>query len=297
MKNIQFILPNVDLDQVCDLLLEWGVLSASIQNSGNDDSAQNAWFDEPGQPRWEAWENPVVVALVDEETEASSLAGKIRAEFGLELNPSYSEEMVADVDWVRETQKINQPNQITDRLWIIPTGQAPVDPKGANVFLDPGVAFGTGSHPTTRLCLKWLSDNLTSGESVLDYGCGSGILAIAALKLGATSAIGVDIDPQSLKSTEENAQLNDLSIPTYDPEELPDHQKYDILIANILANPLIELMPEFSSLLRPGGRIAVSGIMESQTELIEEKYGRFFSNISAKTEEGWALISGFIEVN
>ncbi len=292
MKNVQFILPNVDLDQACDLLIEWGVLSSSIQNLGADDSPQNAWFDEPGELRWEAWEAPIVVAMISDDTDGSILANQLKTEFNLSTLPPFKESKIKDVDWVRETQKINKPNQITDRLWIIPTDQPPVDQNAANVFLDPGVAFGSGTHPTTHLCLEWLSENMMGGESVLDFGCGSGILAIAALKLGAKSAVGVDIDPVCLNSTFENGKANDVSISTYAPKDLPQAEQFDMIIANILANPLIELMSEFQSRLKEGGHIVISGMMASQTELITENYMKVFSDITTKFEDGWALISG-----
>ncbi|MBT3479188.1 MAG: 50S ribosomal protein L11 methyltransferase [Candidatus Marinimicrobia bacterium] len=291
-KNIVFSLHNLDLDAVCDFLMDSGVLSTSINNLGKDDSPNKTWFDEPGQPRWEVWEEPVVVALVESNKEAVILAQLIQSEFELSTLPKYSEESIADINWVRETQKINKPNKITDRLWIIPTGQSPIDKNAANIFLDPGVAFGTGNHATTKLCLEWLSENIQGGESVLDFGCGSGILAIAAIKLGAESAIGVDIDSQALKSTNENANLNGISIPTYHPDELQNNQKYDILIANILANPLVELLPKFNSLLHPNGRIAVSGIMESQLAKIIQKYKDGFSDLYHLKKDGWGLISG-----
>ena len=275
-KNIVFSLHHLDLDAVCDFLMDSGVLSTSINNLGDNDSPNNSWFDEPGQPRWEAWESPVVTALVETNKDANNLAKLIQSEFGLETLPKYSEKSIANINWVRETQKINKPNKITDQLWIIPTGQSPLDKKSANIFLDPGVAFGTGTHPTTILCLEWLSENIIGDESVLDFGCGSGILGIAAIKLGAESAIGIDIDSQALKSTEENAISNNISIPTSHPDELLNNKKYDILIANILANPLLELLPKFNALLRPGGRIAVSGIMDSQLALIMQKYEEIF---------------------
>ena len=272
--------------------MDSGVLSTSIKNLGNDDSPDKAWFDEPGQPRWEVWEDSVVVALVESNKEAVTIAQLIQSKFKLSTRPKYSEESIPDINWVRETQKINKPNKITDRLWIIPTGQSPINKNAANVLLDPGIAFGTGNHATTNLCLEWLSKNIQGGESVLDFGCGSGILAIAAIKLGAESAVGIDIDSQALKSTEENAKYNGISIPTYHSDEFSNNREYDILIANILANPLVELLPIFNSLIRPGGRIAVSGIMESQLAIIIQKYEDGFSDLYHLKKDGWGLISG-----
>lgn len=274
--------------------MAYGVLSTSIQNLGNDDSPQKAWFDEPGERRWEAWEAPVVVAMVNQDIESIQIAQHLQSVFSLSSPPQYTEEMLSDVDWVRETQKINQPNQISDRLWIIPTGHTSIDESVANIYVDPGIAFGSGTHPTTHLCLEWLSEHIQGGESVLDYGCGSGILAIAAIKLGAEIAMGVDIDPVCLTSTNDNGKYNQVSIPTYLPENLPQKQEFDIVIANILANPLIDLMPIFQSLLIANGQIVISGMMESQADKIIDAYKNHFSDLTLKTKSGWALISGVL---
>ncbi len=273
-------------------MLEWGVLSASIQNLEEDDSPDKTWFDEPGEPRWEAWDKPVIVALIPKNVDGESLATFLQNEFNLPSLPQFQESFIKDVDWVKETHKIDQPNKITDLLWVIPTGQSPVDAHATNIFLDPGVSFGSGTHPTTHLCLEWLSNNIKGGESVLDFGCGSGILAIGALNLGAKSARGVDIDPACLNSTRENGKTNGVSIETYLPADLPQDQQFDIIIANILANTLVELLPTFLSKLNPEGHIVVSGFMASQVKKILNAYSNSFTNLMEQTKSDWALISG-----
>ena len=181
---------------------------------------------------------------------------------------------------------VDEPGEKRWEAWANPNNNV------ANVFIDPGSAFGTGTHSTTKLCLKWLSENIKGGESILDFGCGSGILSIAAIKLGCSSSIAVDIDPAALKVTKQNSLINNLSIPTYLPDKLPKN-KYDILIANILSKPLIELLPKFQSLLKPGGYIAVSGILKSQIQNVKNLYNSYFNIIECKIEEEWGLISGY----
>lgn len=292
MKNIIFTIPKIDLDLAGELLLAWGVLAVTIQNSARNNSPENNWFDEPEEKRWDAWEEPVIIIMVDTNIKAKFFAKKLKLAFNLSTLPKFFEEKIKEINWTKETQKLNRPNKISERLWILPSNESPVERNVTNVFLNPGSAFGTGSHPTTRLCLEWLSKNIKGGESLLDYGCGSGILAIAGKKLGCSSSIGVDIDPNALNVTKNNSLINNLSISVYLPEELSNTKKFDIIIANILYKPLIELLPRFKSSLKPGGFIAVSGILESQIKIIKESYSNIFTNISLKVNNGWALVSG-----
>ena len=292
MKNIIFTIPKIDLDLAGELLLAWGVLAVTIQNSARNNAPENNWFDEPEEKRWDAWEEPVIIIMVDTNIKAKFFAKKLKLAFNLSTLPKFFEEKIKEINWTKETQKFNRPNKISERLWILPSNESPVERNVTNVFLNPGSAFGTGSHPTTRLCLEWLSKNIKGGESLLDYGCGSGILAIAGKRLGCSSSIGVDIDPNALNVTKNNSLINNLSISVYLPEELSNTKKFDIIIANILYKPLIELLPRFKSSLKPGGFIAVSGILESQIKIIKESYSNIFTNISLKVNNGWALVSG-----
>ena len=192
-----------------------------------------------------------------------------------------------DNDWVRLTQAQFEPIRISQRLWIVPTWHTPSDPGALNITLDPGLAFGTGSHPTTRLCLRWLDANIRGGESVLDYGCGSGILAIAALKLGAASAAGVDVDAQAVQSSRDNAAANRVAAHFFLPDDAP-RQQADIVVANILTNPLKLLAPLLASSARPGGRIVLSGILEEQADDVANLYAQWFDLAPAIVEDGWA---------
>ena len=292
MKNITFLMPKIDLELACDLLLSLGAYSTAIKNSEEEISFRRMWIDEPGEKRWEAWEKPSITIIVDLETSGEFLANKLVKYFNLSSTPNYYEKNIKNLDWVLETQKENIPNKISEKLWILPVGSSQIDCNAANIFLDPGSAFGTGTHPTTKLCLKWLSDNIQGGELVLDFGCGSGILSIASIKLGCSSATAVDIDLHALKVTKENSLINGLSIKTYLPDNLPK-KKFDIIISNILAKPLIELLPKFQSLLKPGGSFVISGILESQIETLKHYYSKYFSFVDSKVEKEWGLISGY----
>ena len=193
---------------------------------------------------------------------------------------------------MRLTQAQFEPIQISARLWIVPTWHVPSDPAAINIVLDPGLAFGTGSHPTTRLCLRWLDDNLRGGESVLDYGCGSGILAIAALKLGAAHAVGIDVDSQAVSASRDNAAANRVgNVQFYQPDNAPQGS-HDLVVANILTNPLRMLAPLLANATRQGGQIVLSGILEEQAQDVMNIYRQWFDLNAPIFEEGWACLSG-----
>ena len=185
------------------------------------------------------------------------------------------------------------PMQFGDRLWICPSWREIPAPEAVNVMLDPGLAFGTGTHPTTSLCLKWLDSQNTKGQSVVDFGCGSGILAVAALKLGASSAIGIDIDPQALQASKENARRNavDHLLSVFLPKDQPQIQA-DFVLANILSGPLLELRDVISDYCKPGGKLVLSGILAEQIPVIEKAYGEFFTLEASQIEGEWARVSG-----
>jgi len=292
MKNITFLMPKIDLELACDLLLSLGAYSTAIKNSEEEISFRRMWIDEPGEKRWEAWEKPTISIIVDLETSGEFLANKLVKYFNLSSTPNYYEKNIKNLDWALETQKENIPNKISEKLWILPVGSSQIDCNAANIFLDPGSAFGTGTHSTTKLCLKWLSDNIQGGELVLDFGCGSGILSIASIKLGCSSATAVDIDLHALKVTKENSLINGLSIKTYLPDNFPK-KKFDIIISNILAKPLIELLPKFQSLLKLRGSLVISGILDSQIETLKHYYSKYFIFVDSKVEKEWGLISGY----
>ena len=196
--------------------------------------------------------------------------------------------------WERIWMEDFTPKQYGKRLWICPSWQSPPDPEAINILLDPGMAFGTGSHATTALCLRWLEQADLRDKAVIDYGCGSGILAIAAARLGADKIHAVDNDPQAIAATVDNSLRNDIllhKITAYLPKALPKLQA-DFLLANILAEPLHELADQFANLVKPKGKIVLSGILEEQTEPLIARYGRWFSLDSPMTEDGWVRLSG-----
>ena len=248
--------------------------------------AQSVWLEAPEQPRNR------LHALFAGDADATAVLGVAAAAAGLQAVPHYSTELVADQDWVRATQAQFAPLCLEQRLWIVPSWHpAPPDPHAAVVRIDPGLAFGTGSHASTRLVLGWLARGAATGAAVLDYGCGSGILAIAAAKLGAVRVDAVDVDPLALATTIDNARVNGVSLGVHGPEQLPPGA-YDVVVANILSQPLIVLEPLLAARTRLGGRVALSGILEAQAGEVAEAYGAHFGARVVAREDGWALVEG-----
>jgi ribosomal protein L11 methyltransferase len=210
---------------------------------------------------------------------------------GLPTVPPFRLETVAEQDWVQLTQSQFEPIRISDRLWIVPSWHQSPDPAALTLVLDPGMAFGTGSHPTTRLCLEWLERTLLAGKSLLDYGCGSGILAIAAARLGAASVLGVDIDPQAVDASRRNAEQNGVDALFLDSAQRLSGQ-FDVLVANILANPLKVLAPAICGHLRPGGALALSGILVDQADELIAIYSPWLPLSVADSRDGWVCLAG-----
>jgi ribosomal protein L11 methyltransferase len=196
-----------------------------------------------------------------------------------------------DEDWIRRSQSQFGPIRVSEKIWIVPSWHEPPDAQAVVVRLDPGLAFGTGSHASTRLVLQSLENTLKTGDRVLDYGCGSGILAIVAAKLGAAEVAAVDIDPQALETTMENARINGVGLYVALPGELPAGT-YDMVLANILAGPLIALEAQLAARTRTGGRILLSGILQSQAAEVAAAYMRHFETSLSEADEGWALVEG-----
>ena len=279
-------------EALSDALLEQGALSVDLLDADADTPDEQAIFGEPGEPPPGVWQHNRVSALFDADKDVAEILSCAAKRIGLDEMPQYSIETLADNDWVRLTQSQFDPIHISDRLWIVPTWHTPTNPDAINIVLDPGLAFGTGSHPTTRLCLRWLDRNLQGGESVLDYGCGSGILAIAALKLGAATAVGVDVDAQAVTASRDNAIANSVGaaqffLPNYAPKG-----KYDLVVANILTNPLRLLAPLLADATRSGGQIVLSGILEAQAQDVMSIYAQWFELNEPVFEDGWSCISG-----
>ena len=276
---------------LADSLLDAGALSASIEDADAGTPDETPQFGEPGSVTTPGWNRSRVIALVESGTDIDELLEACAPLAGLERTPAYSLEEVEEQNWVELTQSQFDPIRISGRLWIVPSWHTAPDPDAIVLVLDPGMAFGTGSHPTTRLCLEWLERNVTEGVSVLDYGCGSGILAIAAARLGARDVLGVDIDPQAVSAAHSNAERNDVSARFADSAREIVGQ-FDIVVANILSNPLKALAPAICSHVRPGGRLALSGILAEQTEDLIAAYAPWIRLIVADTREGWVCLAG-----
>jgi ribosomal protein L11 methyltransferase len=249
-------------------------------------------YGEPGMPTEVVWPQSLITALCDQHADPARLISAACAQVGMKQTPDYRVEAVPEQDWVRRSQSQFEPIRISEKLWIVPSWATAPDADAVNLVLDPGLAFGTGSHPTTRLCLQWLERNIRGGERVLDYGCGSGILAIAALRLGAGAALGVDVDPLALPAARANAQRNQVEARFINTETAPDFQA-DLVVANILANPLILLAPLLAGNTVSGkGRIALSGILEGQSEDVMAAYAPWFTMRIADVDGDWALLEG-----
>ncbi|EEY50189.1 50S ribosomal protein L11 methyltransferase [Vibrio cholerae] len=246
----------------------------------------------PGETR--LWGDTDVVALYEADMDTSLILQQIKASNMLAEGFAHKVELVEDKDWEREWMDNFHPMQFGRRLWICPSWREVPDPQAVNVMLDPGLAFGTGTHPTTALCLEWLDNLDLTGKTVIDFGCGSGILAIAAIKLGAAKVIGIDIDPQALLASKDNAARNGVEdqIEVYLPKDQPEGLVADVVVANILAGPLRELSPIIKGLLKPGGQLAMSGILDTQAESVAEFYRDDLELDPIAEKSEWCRISG-----
>jgi ribosomal protein L11 methyltransferase len=267
-----------------------GAVATELADADAGTPDESAIFAEPGAETG-VWPRCRLVALLPGDAHAAStLATALAASGCAPLEPA-AIDVLEDTDWVRETQRQFAPIRAGERLWIVPTWHQAPDPHAVNIVLDPGAAFGTGSHPTTRLVLAWLEREVHGGETVLDYGCGSGILAIAAMKLGAGRATGVDIDPLALEAARYNASANAVALEVRTAEAAL-WLDADITVANILANPLRMLAPLLASHTRPGGRLALSGILATQSAEVTQAYVPFFDMAPAGEDGDWVCLAG-----
>ena len=278
-------------DALSDALLEQGALSVSMEDASAGTADEAPLYGETGLAAETAWPQSLINALCEQSDDPAQLIAAACARIGLARAPDYRVEQVADEDWVRRSQSQFEPIRISGKLWIVPSWATPPDPGAVNLVLDPGLAFGTGSHPSTRLCLQWLERVIRGGERVLDYGCGSGILAIAAQRFGASAALGVDVDPLALLAAQANAERNRVDARFTDTETAPDFQA-DLVVANILANPLILLAPVLAGHTGEGGRIALSGILEMQAQEVMAAYAPWFVLRVCASDGGWVLLEG-----
>ena len=244
----------------------------------------------PGETK--LWGETLVTGLFDAETDPAPIIAFFQRHFGKQM--PYKVEQLEDKDWVREWMDHFHPMQFGERLWICPSWRDVPDPDAVNVMLDPGLAFGTGTHPTTALCLQWLDGIDLAGKTVVDFGCGSGILAIAALKLGAARVIGIDIDPQAIQASRDNAERNGVAeqLELFLPEDQHKGLQADRLVVDILAGPLRELAALVNERVRPGGLLALSGVLETQAVELEQIYGQWFDMDPTAVREEWCRLSG-----
>ena len=278
-------------EQLCDALLDAGALSACIEDAGASTPDEQPQFGEPGSINTPGWKHSRINALLEKDAEPQAILAAAAKATGLAEIPAFTLETVEEQNWVQLTQSQFDPIRISDRLWIVPSWHEAPNADAINLILDPGMAFGTGSHPTTRLCLEWLERTVQAGETLLDYGCGSGILAIAAAKLGAGVVKGVDIDPQAVEAAQANAERNQVVASFHDNSQAVAGT-YDRVVANILSNPLKMLAPAICALVKVGGGLALSGILEAQAQEIIEIYRPWADLAVADTREGWVCLAG-----
>ena len=281
----------VHAEPYCDALLEAGALSASIEDADAGTDAEKPQFGEPGSIHTPGWDRSQIVALFDPDADIAGIVAAAAAECRLAQVPGYTLAEVVEQNWVQLTQAQFDPIRVSERLWIVPSWHQAPDADAINLVLDPGMAFGTGSHPTTRLCLEWLERSVHGGETLLDYGCGSGILAIAAAKLGAAQVSGVDIDPQAIIAARNNAEANGV-VARFADSAAPLAGEYDLVVANILSNPLRLLAPAICAHVRSGGKLALSGILGEQAEEIIGFYRPWLTLSIADERDGWVCLSG-----
>ena len=277
-----------EVAQIEELLFDLGAISINLSD------AEDEPIYEPLPGHMPLWQTSIVTGMFDTAVDPEQLFQTINESLPAHLQIYLRQTQLDDRDWVQAYREHYFPIQCANKLWIVPGWHQPPDPNAINIILDPGLAFGTGGHPTTALCLSWLAENNLKDMTVIDYGCGSGILAIAALKLGAKRVIGVDIDPQALEASRRNADRNNIAADRfllYLPEQFK-MTTVQLVIANILAGPLVKLSEKLAALVIPGGKILLSGILDQQTDEIQSAYRSFFNLHRSGASEGWVRITG-----
>ena len=293
---LEFDADAADAERWADALLDAGALAIDTTDPHAGSDREVARYGEPNAnptltpTAVELWPVCRLSALFAADADAAAALLRVSAALGAAV-PVHNIAAIADDDWVRKTQQQFQPINAAPGVWIVPSWCEPVDANAVNLRLDPGLAFGTGSHPTTRMCLAWMAKHLRSGETVLDYGCGSGILAIAAAKLGAGSVDGVDVDGHAIAASRDNARRNKVAARFGQPGTFKA-DTYDVVVANILANPLQLLAPLLAACVRIGGRIVLGGILESQAAAVMAAFDRWFTIDVWGSEEGWVALAG-----
>ena len=290
MYELSLLCPEDRVDVLSDALDALDALSVSVEDADAQTPAEQALFGEPGMPPpKDGWQRSRMVALFAQEAAAKEAAVLLGAQDFFEDCQLLGIQTVEDQDWVRLTQSQFAPVEVTPDFWIVPTWHEPPEQARQIIRLDPGLAFGTGTHPTTRMCLRWIAQHGLQGQRVLDYGCGSGILAIGAAKSGATEIDAVDIDEAAVTSTELNAQANEVQLQAGLPDKAQG--QYQTVLANILATPLKVLAPLLCSYVAPGGHLVLAGILERQAEELQAAYAPWVTLEVADAQEGWILMT------
>lgn len=288
--ELVLLVPEAGVEPVSDALVELDALSVSVEDADALTPSEQALFGEPGMPAPKAgWNRSRVVALFPTEAAARETAALLVFQDFFEGCEVLGVQAVAEQDWVRLTQSQFDPVEITPTFWIVPTWHEPPAAAREVIRLDPGLAFGTGTHPTTRMCLRWTAHHGVQGQRVLDYGCGSGILAIGAAKFGAADIVAVDIDPAAVESTRLNASANHVSLQSGLPDQAQG--QFDIVLANILATPLKVLAPLLCDHVRAGGRLVLAGILSRQADELKEAYAPWIALTVSDEEDGWILMT------
>jgi ribosomal protein L11 methyltransferase len=288
--ELVLLVPETGVEPVSDALVALDALSVSVEDADAMTPSEQALFGEPGMPAPKAgWNRSRVVALFPTEADARESAELLVPQDFFEGCEVLGVQAVVEQDWVRLTQSQFDPVEITPTFWIVPTWHEPPAAARELIRLDPGLAFGTGTHPTTRMCLRWTAQQGVQGQRVLDYGCGSGILAIGAAKFGAAEIVAVDIDPAAVESTRLNASANHVSLSA----GLPDQAQgtFDTVLANILASPLKVLAPLLCGHVRTGGHLVLAGILSRQADELKEAYAPWVSLSVSDEEDGWILMT------
>ena len=297
MRELVLLCPGELAESLSDALLEAGALSVSVEDADSDTEDEQPLFGEPGsEPNTQAWSRNRVIVLLGDGTDPEQLLAAARLDLENAAELTWHLRPVPDADWVRLTQSQFGPITVGSRILIVPSwhaDQMPLEPEPGRIAiqLDPGLAFGTGSHPTTHLCLEWLAAELPPGAAMLDYGCGSGILAIAAALLGAREITGVDIDEQAVQATRDNALVNRVVLHALLPDDLTEGL-FDVVVANILSNPLKVLAPMLAGRVRSGGQLILSGVLERQAQEVAAVYAPWLALSVWQARDGWVCLAG-----
>ena len=284
-------------EALSDALMEVGALSVSVEDADEGTDAERPLFGEPGmEPKEAAWEHSRVVALTEQDADQAAIVAAAAEQIKLAAVPKFTLRKVEEQDWVRLTQSQFAPIHIGKNIWVVPSWHEAPDPDALILELDPGLAFGTGSHPTTRLCMEWLEAHPAPGKTVLDYGCGSGILAMVAKKLGAAQVAGVDIDPQAIESARDNGVRNQCEVDYFLPDTFAQsqyaNQRFDAVVANILSSPLKLMAPMLSGRVADGGSLILSGVLARQAEEVAAAYAPFIKLGVWAEQDGWVALHG-----